>query len=118
MEELKTFLTPVSQLFFFFILAIIWVAGFIRQRNLGFLFLALASLATAALNVIRQAIVNTVIFHSGNVPVTQRSTTIEIITLVMLILFILLWLMMIIGALLVVFYRPKPRQAEVAPPPG
>jgi hypothetical protein len=117
MEELKTFLAPVVQLFFFFILTIVWVAGFVRQRNIGFLFLALATISAAALGVIRQAIVNAVLFHSGNVSVAQRSSTIGLITIVLLILFVLLWLMMIIGALLVVFQRPKLLDAHGTPPP-
>lgn len=117
MEELKTFLGPAVQLFFSFILTIVWVAGFVRQRNFGFLFLALATLAAAALGVIRQAIVNVVLFHSGNLSVAQRSATIELITIVMLILYILLWLMMIIGALLVVFQRRKLQDTQGTPPP-
>jgi hypothetical protein len=118
MQELWTYLGPGVQLFFFFILTIVWVAGFVRQRNLGFLFLALATLAAAALNVIRQAIFNAVLYHSGNGSVAQRGTTIGLITWSTLIISTVLWLTMIIGALLVVFQRPKLLDTKVPPPPA
>jgi hypothetical protein len=117
MEELKTFLIPAAQLFFFFIIAIVWVIGFIRQRNAGFLFLALATLAVSAVNVIRQAIVNSILFHSNNVPLAQRIVTLDTINVGSLVFFVLFWLGLIVGALLVVFHRSKPRTSEAAPPP-
>jgi len=119
MQELWTYLAPGVQLFFFFILTIVWVAGFVRQRNLGFLLLALGTFAVAALSVIRQAIFNAVLYHSANnIPVGQRGTTIALVTWSTLILSIVLWLMMIIGALLVVFQRPKLPDTEVPSPPA
>jgi hypothetical protein len=117
MQQLWTFLAPVVQLFFYFILTIVWVAGFVRQKNPGFLFLALATFAAAALNVIRQAVVNGVVYYSGNVSAVQRSTTLGLIMWVALIISIVLWLMMIIGALLVVFQRSKLPDTQVPPPP-
>jgi hypothetical protein len=117
MEELKTFLVPAAQLFFFFIIGIVWLIGFIRQRNAGFLLLALATPAASAVNVIRQAIINSVIFHSNNVALAQRTATIEMITVGSLVFFVLLWLVIIVGALLVVFHRPKPRASEATQPP-
>jgi hypothetical protein len=117
-QELWTYLAPGVQLFFFIILTIVWVVGFVRQRNLGFLFLALATFAVAALTVIRQAIFNAVLYHSGNVPVAQRGATIGLITWSTLSISIVLWLTMIIGALLVVFQRSKLPDTKVPPPPA
>jgi hypothetical protein len=118
MQELWTYLAPGVQLFFFFMLAIVWAVGFVRQRNLGFLFLALATLAVAALTVIRQAIFNAVLYHSGNLSATQRGETIGLITWSTLIISIVLWLTMIIGALLVVFQHSKLPETKVPPPPA
>jgi hypothetical protein len=69
MDELKTFLGPGTELFFF---AIVWLVGFIRQRNIGFLLPAFVTLAQAALHVTRQALINVVIFHSSSVSAAKQ----------------------------------------------
>ena len=117
MDELKTYLTPAAQLFFFVILAIVWLTGFIRQRNIGFLLLAFVVLVEGALNLLRQTIVNYVIFHQSALSATERTNTIWLISMVFLMIYIFFWVLAIIGALLIVFQRPKPRPAQEGLPP-
>ena len=45
MAELQTYIFRAIQAFFLLIIAIAWLVGFIRQRNLGFLLLAIVFLA-------------------------------------------------------------------------
>jgi len=107
MAALPTYLVPVTQLLFFIVLAIVWLVGFIRRRNFGFLLLALATFAEGALSVARQTIVNAYLFQSTNLSATQRAQTIELIAMGVLGVYIVLWIIAILGALLIVFQRPK-----------
>jgi hypothetical protein len=107
MAALPTYLVPVTQLLFFIVLAIVWLVGFIRQRNFGFLLLALATFAEGALSVARQAILNVYLVQSTDVSALQRAQTIGLITMGTLGVNIFLWIIAILGALLIVLQRPK-----------
>jgi hypothetical protein len=68
MAELQTYIFPAIQGFFFLIIAIGWLVGFIRQRDFGFLLLTIVFLAEAVATGIRQAILNYVIYHEPVFP--------------------------------------------------
>jgi hypothetical protein len=64
MVELTTYLFPAVQALFCLVIAVVWLAGFIRQRNFGFLLLTLATLAEGITSLIRQMLINYVFLSS------------------------------------------------------
>jgi hypothetical protein len=114
MAELTTYLFPAVQGLFCLIVAVVWLIGFIRQRNIGFLLLTLATLAEGVTSPIRQALINYVIFHESHLSAAERSTAIATITYTILGLYIVFWLVTALGATLVVFHRSK---YQIAPGP-
>jgi hypothetical protein len=117
MGELQTYLFPAIQGLFFLIIAVVWLVGFVRQRNFGFLILAFVMLGESVTNLARQAMLNYVLYHQTHLSVTERTTDIGIMSTVFLAIFAFFWLLNILGALLIVFGRPKFRTpSEVAPP--
>jgi hypothetical protein len=115
MPELTTYLIPATQLFFFIVLAIVWLIGFIRKRNFGFLLLAFVTLAEGALSVARQGFINYLIFHSGS-NVTNTQQTLQLFTTTTLVVYVFLWILAIVAAILIVLQRPKPPVASGGPP--
>jgi hypothetical protein len=117
MAELPTYIYPVIQAFFCLVIAVVWLIGFLRQRNIGFSILSLATLAEGVTSLVRQALFNYVIYHEPQLSVTQRSTTAGIISMTILGFNILLWLAIALGALLVVLHRSKYQTAVEGIPP-
>ena len=115
MAELTTYLIPATQLFFFIVLAIVWLVGFIRKRSFGFLLLAFVTLAEGAISVARQGFISYLIFHSGSSAVDNQKT-LQVLTTVTLIVYVFLWILSIIAAILIVLHRPKPPIAPGGPP--
>jgi hypothetical protein len=56
MVELSTYLFPAIQAFFCIIIGVVWLIGFFRQRNFGFL-LGFVVLAEAVTALVRQALI-------------------------------------------------------------
>jgi hypothetical protein len=98
---------PGVQLFFSVVVAIVWFVGFARQRSFGFLLLGFAVLAEPVVSLIRQALMNHYIFHlqESHLDSTQLSKIIGFISIGALAVSILVWILLIMGALLVVL-RP------------
>jgi len=117
MAELQTYIFPAIQAFFLLIVAIAWLAGFIRQRNFGFLLLTIVFLAEGVATGIRQAIINYVIYHEPGLPVSERASYVGLIGWFFVGIFIVLWLLTALGAFLIAFHHPKPRLGQVVPPP-
>jgi hypothetical protein len=117
MVELTTYLFPTVQALFCLIIAGVWLAGFIRQRNFGFLLLTLATLAEGLTSLIRQALTNYVIYHEPHLSVVERSSTIGMIAMTVLGIYIVFWLAITLGAILVVFHRSKYQSPVAAIPP-
>jgi|GEM_PF-3556792 hypothetical protein len=117
MNELTTYLFPALQGLFCVILAGVWLIGFIRQRNVGFLLLTLATLAEGVTSMVRQALINYVIFHDNHLSATERSTAIGTITFTILGFFVVFWLITALGAILVVFHRSKYQTGPGSIPP-
>ena len=117
MVELTTYLFPAVQALFCLVIAFVWLAGFIRQRNFGFLLLTLATLAEALTSLVRQAFTNYVIYHEPHLSVAERSSTLGMIAMTVLGIYIVFWLAIALGAILVVFHRPKYQTPVEAIPP-
>lgn len=117
MAEFTTYLFPAVQALFCLIIAAVWLAGFIRQRNFGFLLLTLATLAEGLTSIIRQALTNYVIFHESHLSVTQRSSTLGMIAMTALGIYILFWIAIVLGAILIVFNRSNRQSSGTAAPP-
>ena len=117
MAELTTYLFPAVQALFYLIIGIVWLVGFIRQRNAGFLLLMLASLAEALTTLARQAIINYVLFHEPHLSAVEKSSALSMITMTILSIYIVYWLATILGGVLIVFNRSKPKTTAASPPP-
>ncbi len=117
MAEITTYLFPAVQALFCLIIAGVWLAGLIRQRNFGFLLLSLATLAEGLTSLIRQALTNYVIYHEPQLSVAQRSNTIWMIAMTILGIHIVFWLAIALGGILVVFRRSKNQSPVPAIPP-
>jgi hypothetical protein len=117
MAELTTYLFPAVQALFYLIIGIVWLVGFIRQRNAGFLLLMLASLAEALTTLARQGIINYVIYHEPHLSAVEKSSTLGMISMTILSIYIVYWLATILGGLLIVFHRSKYETKAVATPP-
>src|ERR1700730_5959959 len=79
MVELTTYLYPAVQGLFCLVSAAVWLVGFLRQRNFGFLLLTLATLAEGVTSLVRPALFNYVIYHQPNLSTAERSTTVGMI---------------------------------------
>jgi fucose permease len=117
MAEFTTYLFPAAQALFCLIIAGVWLVGFLRQRNFGFLLLTLATLAEGLTSIIRQALTNYVIFHQPYLSAAQRSSTIGMIAMTVLGIYIVFWLAITLGAILVVAHRSKQQSPGAAIPP-
>ena len=115
--ELPTYIFPVVQAFFCLVIAVVWLVGFLRQRNVGFLILSLATLAEGVTSLARQFLFNYVIYHQTQLSVAQRSNTVGIISMTILGFNILFWLAVALGALLVVLHRSKYQTPAAGVPP-
>jgi hypothetical protein len=116
MVELTTYLFPAVQALFCLVIAVVWLAGFIRQRNFGFLLLTLATLAEGITSLIRQMLINYVFYHQPHLSVTERSTTAGMIGMTILGIYIGFWIAIALGASLVVFHPSKYQTTAVATP--
>jgi hypothetical protein len=114
MAELTTYLIPAVQGLFCLIVAVVWLIGFIRQRNIGFLLLTLATLAEGVTSLVRQALINYVFYHEPHLSASERSTAGATIAFTILGFYIVFWLVTALGATLVVFHRSK---YQIAPGP-
>ena len=117
MPELTTYIFPAVQGLFCLIVAVVWLIGFIRQRNVGFLLLTLATLAEGVTGLVRQALINYVIFHQPHLSATERTTTVGTIAFTILGFYIVFWLVTALGATLIVFQRSKHQTAPGPVPP-
>jgi hypothetical protein len=117
MVELTTYLYPAIQGLFCLVIAVVWLLGFLRQHNFGFLLLTLATLAEGVTSLVRQALVNYVFYHEPHLSVTERSTTVGIITMTILGVYVVFWLATTLGAILVVFHRSKYQTPVQGVPP-
>lgn len=117
MSELPTYIFPAIQGLFGIVIAIVWAVGLFRHRNFGFLLLAFAALGECVAALVRQAVVNYIFYHEPHLSVTERSSTVAIVASVFLVIGIIFWLLIILGAILVVFRRSKAEATtEVRPP--
>ena len=117
MGELPTYLFPGTQGFFDILIAIVWVVGFIRNRNFGFVLLGLAALGASVTGLVRQAVFNYVVYHQSSVSVQERSSMVSIVASVFLVISVVFWLLTILGAILVVFRRSKAEATIESRPP-
>ena len=107
MVELTTSLYPAVQGLFCLVIAVVWLVGFLRQRNFGFLLLSLATLAEGVTSLARQALINYVIYHEPYLSATERSTTAGMIGMTVPGVYVVFWLATALGAFLVVLHRSK-----------
>lgn len=116
MSELPTYIFPAIQGLFGIVIAIIWAVGFFRHRNFGFLLLALAAVGESVAGLVRQAVVNYIYYHQPQLPITERSSMVGVVASVFLAIWISFWLLVILGAILIVFRRSKAEAAIERPP--
>jgi hypothetical protein len=117
MVELSTYLFPATQAFFSIIIGIIWLVGFFRHRNFGFILLAFVLLAEATTALIRQGLINYVIYHQTGLSVSERTTFIGTISMVFLGIYVFYWIAGGLGAVLIVFHRTESQSQGVQRPP-
>lgn len=117
MGELPTYIFPAIQGLLGIVIAIIWAVGFFRHRNFGFLLLAFAALGECVTGLVRQAVVNYIYYHQPQLPITERSSMVAVVASVFLVIWIVFWLLMILGAILVVFRRSKAEATIEGKPP-
>ena len=117
MVELTTYLFPATQGFFCIIIGIVWLIGFFRHRNFGFILLGFVVLAEAVTALVRQALINYVIYHQPHLSVTERTTFFGTISTVFLGIYVFYWLVATLGAILIVFHRTNAQVQEPQRPP-
>jgi hypothetical protein len=117
MVELTTYLFPATQALFCIIISIVWLIGFFRHRNFGFILLGFVVLAEAAAALTRQALINYVIYHQTNLSVTEKTTFFGTISMVFLGIYIFFWIAAGLGAVLIVFHRTQSQGQTVERPP-
>jgi hypothetical protein len=117
MVELQAYLFPAIQAFFCIIIALVWLIGFFRQRNFGFILLGFVVLAEAVTALVRQAIISYVIYHQPHLSVTERTTFFGTISMVFLGIYVFYWIAGGLGAILVVFHRTESPGQETQRPP-
>jgi fermentation-respiration switch protein FrsA (DUF1100 family) len=118
MVELTTYLYPAIQGLFCLVIAAVWLVGFLRQRNFGFLLLTLATLAEGVTSLVRQALFNYVIYHEPHLSAAERSTTVGMIGMTVLGVYVVFWLATALGALLIVLHRSKYQTPVEGIPPA
>jgi hypothetical protein len=117
MVELSSYLFPATQGFFCIIIGIVWLIGFFRQRNFGFILLGFVVLAEAVTALARQALINYVIYHQPNLSASERTAFFGTISMVLLGIYIFYWIAGGLGAVLIVFRRTESRVQGVEHPP-
>jgi hypothetical protein len=117
MVELQAYLFPAIQAFFCIIVAVVWLIGFFRQRNFGFILLGFVVLAEAVTALVRQALINYVIYHQPHLSVTERTTLFGTISTVFLGIYVFYWIAGGLGAVLIVFHRTESQSQKVQRPP-
>ena len=117
MVELSSYLFPATQGVFCIIIGIVWLIGFFRHRNFGFILLGFVVLAEAVTALVRQALINFVIYHQPNLSVTERSSFFGTIGMVFLGIYVFYWIVSSLGAILVVFHRTESQSQVVQRPP-
>ena len=117
MAELTTYLFPATQGFFCLVIGIVWLIGFFRQRNFGFILLGFVTLAEGVTALVRQALFNYVLYHQPTLPVSERTTFFGTISTVFLGIYIFYWLAAALGAVLIVFRRGDSQNQGVQRPP-
>ena len=115
MVELTTYLFPAIQALFCIIIGIVWLAGFFRHRNFGFLLLGFVALAEGVTSLVRQAIINYIIYHQPYASATTRTTAIGTTGIVILGIYVFYWVAAGLGAILVVFHRTDSRGIQHPP---
>jgi hypothetical protein len=117
MVELSSYLFPATQGLFCIIIGIVWLIGFFRQRNVGFILLGFVVLAEAVTALVRQGLINYVIYHQPHLSVTERTTFFGTISMVFLGIYIFFWIVSGLGAVLIVFHRTESQTHGVQRPP-
>jgi hypothetical protein len=117
MVELSSYLFPATQGFFCIIVAIVWLLGFFRHRNFGFILLGFVVLAEAVTALARQALINYVIYHQPNLSVSERTTFFGTISTVFLGIYVFYWIVGGLGAVLIVFRHTESQNQGVERPP-
>ena len=117
MVELSTYLFPAIQAFFCIIIGVVWLIGFFRQRNFGFILLGFVVLAEAVTALVRQALINYVIYHQPHLSVTERTTFFGTISMVFLGIYVFYWIAGGLGAVLIVFHRTESQTQGIQRPP-
>jgi len=117
MVELSTYLFPAIQAFFCIIIGVVWLIGFFRQRNFGFILLGFVVLAEAVTALVRQALINYVIYHQPHLSVTERTTFFGTISMVFLGIYVFYWIAGGLGAVLIVFRRTESESLGIQRPP-
>jgi len=117
MGELTTYLFPATQALFCIVIAIVWLIGFFRHRNFGFILLGFVVLAEAATALVRQGLINYTIFHQTHLSATEKSAFLGTITTVFLGIYVVFWIAAGLGAVLIVFHRTESTSQGVQHPP-
>jgi hypothetical protein len=117
MVELSTYLFPAIQAFFCIIIGVVWLIGFFRERNFGFILLGFVVLAEAVTALVRQALINYVIYHQPHLSVTERTTFFGTISMVFLGIYVFYWIAGGLGAVLIVFRRSESESQGIQRPP-
>jgi hypothetical protein len=117
MVELSSYLFPATQGFFCIIIGIVWLIGFFRHRNFGFILLGFVVLAEAVTALVRQGLINYVIYLQPNLSASERTTLFGTISMVLLGIYVFYWIVGGLGAVLIVFHRTESKSQAVQRPP-
>jgi hypothetical protein len=117
MVELSSYLFPATQGFFCIIICIVWLIGFFRHRNFGFILLGFVVLAEAVTALVRQGLINYVIYHQPNLSASERTTFFGTISMVFLGIYVFYWIVGGLGAVLIVFHRTESQSQAAQRPP-
>ena len=117
MVELSSYLFPAVQAFFCIIIGVVWLIGFFRHRNFGFILVGFVVLAEAVTALVRQALINYVIYHQPNLSVSERATFFSTIGMVFLGIYVFYWIAGGLGAVLIVFHRTESQTQGIQRPP-
>ena len=117
MVELSSYLFPATQGIFCIIIGIVWLIGFFRHRNFGFILLGFVVLAEAVTALVRQALVNYVIYHQPNLSASERAPFFGTMGMVLLGIYVFYWIVGGLGTVLIVFHRTESQSQAVERPP-
>jgi hypothetical protein len=117
MVELSSYLFPATQGFFCIVIGIVWLIGFFRHRNFGFILLGFVMVAEAVTAPVRQALINYVIYHQPTLSVSERTTFFSAIGMVLLGIYVFYWIASGLGAVLIVFHRAESQTQGLQRPP-